>query len=91
MCAACGIATHLVAEPEATATVETPPSSGTISAPPKFAALRNRDCRPYLFGSGLAMMADNVHWSLGLSSAALCVGTALAAGYALSGGRRATS
>jgi MFS family permease len=33
------------------------------AAPPpplKFAALRNRDCRPYLFGAGLAMMADNV-------------------------------
>jgi MFS family permease len=28
--------------------------------PRKFAALRNRDCRPYLFGAGLAMMADNI-------------------------------
>ncbi|WP_406138983.1 MFS transporter [Streptomyces sp. NBC_01089] len=27
---------------------------------PKFAALRNRDCRPYLFGAALAMMADNI-------------------------------
>jgi MFS family permease len=26
----------------------------------KFAALRNPDCRPYLFGGALAMMADNV-------------------------------
>ena len=26
----------------------------------KFAALRNRDCRPYLFGAALAMMADNI-------------------------------
>ena len=26
----------------------------------KFAALRNPDCRPYLFGAALAMMADNV-------------------------------
>ncbi|WP_049796803.1 MFS transporter [Actinosynnema mirum] len=26
----------------------------------RFAALRNRDCRPYLFGTGLAMMADNI-------------------------------
>lgn len=60
MCAACGIATHVIAEPEAVATVATPPSSGTITAPPKFAALRNRDCRPYLFGAGLAMMADNI-------------------------------
>ncbi|WP_274523050.1 hypothetical protein [Saccharothrix sp. ALI-22-I] len=22
--------------------------------------MRNRDCRPYLFGTGLAMMADNI-------------------------------
>src|ERR1700761_9416408 len=29
-------------------------------APTKFAALRNKDCRPYLFGAALAMMADNV-------------------------------
>jgi MFS family permease len=29
-------------------------------APRKFAALRNQDCRPYLFGAALAMMADNV-------------------------------
>lgn len=28
--------------------------------PRRFAALRNKDCRPYLFGTGLAMMADNV-------------------------------
>jgi MFS family permease len=26
----------------------------------RFAALRNRDCRPYLFGAALAMMADNI-------------------------------
>ncbi len=30
------------------------------TAPAKFAALRNKDCRPYLFGAALAMMADNV-------------------------------
>lgn len=29
-------------------------------APLRFAALRNRDCRPYLFGAALAMMADNI-------------------------------
>jgi MFS family permease len=29
-------------------------------APRKFAALRNPDCRPYLFGAALAMMADNI-------------------------------
>jgi MFS family permease len=31
-----------------------------VAAPRKFAALRNRDCRPYLFGAALAMMADNI-------------------------------
>jgi MFS family permease len=46
MCAACGVATH-VAESE-------------IQAPRRFAALRNKDCRPYLFGAALAMMADNI-------------------------------
>ncbi|MEV6901279.1 MFS transporter [Amycolatopsis sp. NPDC051372] len=30
------------------------------TAPRKFAALYNRDCRPYLFGAALAMMADNI-------------------------------
>ncbi|MEU4222312.1 MFS transporter [Actinoplanes sp. NPDC026623] len=29
-------------------------------AAPRFAALRNRDCRPYLFGAAMAMMADNI-------------------------------
>ncbi|WP_328606432.1 MFS transporter [Amycolatopsis sp. NBC_00345] len=28
--------------------------------PRKFAALYNKDCRPYLFGTALAMMADNI-------------------------------
>ncbi|GGP55629.1 MFS transporter [Saccharothrix coeruleofusca] len=28
--------------------------------PARFAALRNRDCRTYLVGTGLAMMADNI-------------------------------
>src|SRR3954454_12104462 len=34
----------------------------TAAAPAarRFAALRNRDCRPYLFGAALAMMADNI-------------------------------
>jgi MFS family permease len=49
VCAACGVPGH-VAEPVA-------PSP---AAPAKFAALRNRDCRPYLFGAALAMMADNI-------------------------------
>jgi MFS family permease len=30
------------------------------AGPARFAALRNRDCRPYLIGSGIAMMADNI-------------------------------
>ncbi|MBO4161199.1 MFS transporter [Micromonospora antibiotica] len=30
------------------------------SAGVRFAALRNPDCRPYLIGTGLAMMADNI-------------------------------
>jgi len=34
-------------------------SSALPSAPRRFAALRNRDSRPYLFTSGLSMMADN--------------------------------
>lgn len=34
----------------------------TVTAPParRFAALRNRDCRTYLVGAALAMMADNI-------------------------------
>ena len=36
-------------------------SDSTLRLPParRFAALRNRDSRPYLFTSGLSMMADN--------------------------------
>jgi MFS family permease len=57
MCAACGVPTH-VAEPEAAAVAAEPaPATGAAR---KFAALRNPDCRPYLFGAGLAMMADNI-------------------------------
>jgi MFS family permease len=56
MCAACGIPTHVL-EPEAPAE---PQVALPVAPARKFAALRNRDCRPYLFGSGLAMMADNV-------------------------------
>ena len=37
-----------------------PNAAQVTRAPAKFAALRNRDCRPYLFGAALAMMADNV-------------------------------
>jgi MFS family permease len=49
MCLACGIPTHI---PES---VTPAPAAGR-----KFAALRNRDCRPYLVGAALAMMADNI-------------------------------
>jgi MFS family permease len=50
MCAACGVPSHI---PD-----QTPPADTPTSA--RFAALRNRDCRPYLIGAMLAMMADNV-------------------------------
>jgi MFS family permease len=59
MCAACGIATHMP-EPEAVAVAERPSVTTLTDPPRKFAALRNRDCRPYLFGGALAMMADNI-------------------------------
>jgi MFS family permease len=37
------------------------PNDPPVAAVPrKFAALRNRDSRPYLFGAALAMMADNI-------------------------------
>ncbi|MGW4946857.1 MFS transporter [Actinoplanes sp. NPDC004185] len=45
MCAACGTPSHAPA---------------AAAVPRKFAALRNKDCRPYLFGAALAMMADNI-------------------------------
>jgi hypothetical protein len=48
VCSACGIPTHVL-EPIQVA-----------ASPAKFAALRNADCRPYLFGAALAMMADNI-------------------------------
>ncbi|MGI5184685.1 MFS transporter [Dactylosporangium sp. CA-152071] len=35
-------------------------AAGQVQKPRKFAALRNKDCRPYLFGAALAMMADNI-------------------------------
>src|SRR6185437_10898191 len=52
MCAACGVPTHVaVLEPAE------PPATGQ---PAKFAALRNPECRTYLGGAALAMMADNI-------------------------------
>jgi MFS family permease len=70
MCSACGVPTH-IAEVDALAATTPPPAGPTETlaathaaqsapAPRKFAALRNRDCRPYLFGAALAMMADNI-------------------------------
>jgi MFS family permease len=68
MCSACGIPTHVLEldepgpgqarnrqAPGTPSSVEAP-----AGAPAKFAALRNADCRPYLFGAALAMMADNI-------------------------------
>jgi MFS family permease len=62
MCSACGIPTHIL-EPDPPAEhggAGPQESPAEPAAPAKFAALRNRDCRPYLFGAGLAMMADNI-------------------------------
>jgi MFS family permease len=53
MCAACDRTEH-VPEPEPA------PAVPRKAVPRKFAALRNRDCRPYLIGAALAMMADNI-------------------------------
>jgi hypothetical protein len=49
---------------------QTPLSASPAAPAAKFAALRSRDCRPYLFGAALAMMADNIehvitYWVLG--------------------------
>ena len=46
MCAACGIATHVPIDP--------------VSRPERFAALKQADCRTYLVGGMLSMMADNI-------------------------------
>lgn len=54
MCAACGDPVHPV---EA---APTPAAAAAPAAPRRFAALRDRDCRTYLAGGMLAMMADNV-------------------------------
>ena len=59
MCAACGVATHVL-EAEAIAEADVRSGLALTTPPRKFAALHNPDCRPYLFGAGLAMMADNI-------------------------------
>ncbi len=58
MCAACGVPTHIL-EPDAVVSIDEPATTDLVVVR-KFAALRNRDCRPYLFGAALAMMADNI-------------------------------
>src|SRR6202167_1125431 len=63
MCAACGVPTHIPVldpEPEGDPTNAAQPIAGAPARSVKFAALRNRSCRPYLGGAALAMMADNV-------------------------------
>ncbi len=61
MCSACGIATH-IPEVLIDARPERPPQAPAQVAPQatRFAALRHPDCRFYLFGTMLSMMADNV-------------------------------
>ena len=54
MCAACGVPTHVLELEPLVPTVD------PLPAPRKFAALHNKDCRPYLFGGALSMMADNI-------------------------------
>ena len=61
MCAACGVPTHV-----AVLESDEPPAAGQrvrgpgTPQPAKFAALRNPECRLYLGGAALAMMADNI-------------------------------
>ena len=55
MCAACGVPTHVAVLDPAE-----PPSAPGPGQAAKFAALRNPECRRYLGGGALAMMADNV-------------------------------
>jgi len=62
MCAACGVPTHvadpgLAGQPGAGPAGAAPQETGQ---PAKFAALRNIECRRYLGGAALAMMADNI-------------------------------
>ncbi len=60
MCSACGIPTHVLELEEVAPSDEMTALSAGTPPPAKFAALRNKDCRPYLFGAALAMMADNI-------------------------------
>lgn len=68
MCAACGTpgqrpsaeSPPAPAAPDPAPTPSRQPNPAPSSPPRRFAALRNRDCRLYLVGTGLAMMADNI-------------------------------
>jgi hypothetical protein len=60
MCSACGIPTHVLELDEVAPADEMTALTAGAPPPARFAALRNKDCRPYLFGGGLAMMADNI-------------------------------
>ncbi len=59
MCVACGVTSHVL-EAEAVAAADQQSGQPLTGVSRKFAALHNPDCRPYLFGAGLAMMADNI-------------------------------
>jgi MFS family permease len=69
MCAACGVSTHipdddLMPQGQAGAGMSGVPAGGMsevgTARPAKFAALRNPNCRVYLVGGMLSMMADNI-------------------------------
>jgi MFS family permease len=71
MCAACGVPTHVpVLDPEPPdGTLGGTPDAPATGQPAKFAALRSPECRHYLGGAALAMMADNIehvitYWAL---------------------------
>ncbi len=70
MCAACGTTeVHLLPlTSEAVAGTAAEPTAGvdvTPAPPARFAALQNRDCRLYLGGGMLSMMADNIPQHVG--------------------------
>jgi len=69
VCAACGIAAHIPTVVDALPTAPVGAAAGSRDGvavgngggpATKFAALRNPDCRVYLAGAMLSMMADNV-------------------------------
>src|SRR3984957_10082207 len=62
MCAACGVSTHIPEMSEVSAGGISEVSAGDAGTvrPAKFAALRNPNCRVYLVGGMLSMMADNI-------------------------------